>query len=159
MTRQPWEQRLADLLAGRHTATGDELDAGAQMVVTDPDGTEAFRAALARHHRFEGSSLLWVRPVLGGAVAAEFGGAYVFNLSVNRRRGLLCTRARLYDGDVVLTLASGQTARIQPARGRPLEELRRWDDFTLTILTAAEEAELARLDTDSWYGRFGLSPV
>ena len=157
MTGEPWHQRLADLLAGRHTATGDELDAGAQMVVTDPDGSETFRAALARHHRIDDSdsSLLWVRPVLGGAVAAELGGAYVFNLSVNRRRGLLFTRARLDDDDVVLTLASGQTARIQPAHGRSLEELQRWDDFTLTILTVGEEAELARLDTDSWYGRFG----
>jgi hypothetical protein len=80
----------------------------------------------------------------------------VFSLSLARRRGLAFTAARLDEhGDIVLTLRSGQVARIQPAAGGELEELRRWDDFTLNVLTAAEEEQLDRLDGDSWYGRFG----
>jgi hypothetical protein len=52
-------------------------------------------------------------------------------------------------------LRGGQTASIQPATGAALDELRRWDDFALNILTAEEETALDRLDTDSWCGRFG----
>jgi hypothetical protein len=37
------------------------------------------------------------------------------------------------NGDVVLTLHGGQIARMQPATGRELKELQRWDDFTLNV--------------------------
>jgi hypothetical protein len=156
--QQDCARRLADLLEGRHTGTGDELDAGAQLIVTEPDGTEAFRAPLARHHMPDPDDpyLLWIRPVLGGTPSPEPGGGYVFNLSLSRRRGLAYTSARIDEnGDLVLVLRSGQGATIQPAAGRELEELQRWDDFTLNVLTAEEEADLDRLDGDSWYGRFG----
>jgi hypothetical protein len=155
---QHFTQRLADLLAGGHGGTGDDLDSGAQLVVTDPDGTEVFRAPLARHHRFDrdDAQVLWVRPVVVGERSAQHGGEYVFNVSVNRRRGLAFAAASVDDrGDVVLDLPGGQTARIQPAAGAQLDELYNWDEFTLNILTAEEELDLYRLDTDSWYGRFG----
>jgi hypothetical protein len=156
--QQDCARRLADLLNGRHAPTDDELEAGAQLVVTEPDGTEVFRAPLARHHMFdpEDPSVLWLRPVLGGARCPEPDGSYIFNLSLSRRRGLTYSSARIDEsGDVVLALHSRQIATIQPAAGIELEELQRWDDFTLNILTAEEETDLDRLDTDSWYGRFG----
>jgi len=156
--QQDCARRLADLLEGRHARTDDEQDTGAQLVVTEPDGTEVFRAPLARHHMFDPDDpgVLWLRPVLGGTQSPEPGGSYVFNLSLSRRRGLAYSSARIDEnGDIVLALRGGQVARIQPAAGRELEELRRWDDFTLNILTAEEETDLDRLETDSWYGRFG----
>jgi hypothetical protein len=156
--QQDCARRLADLLEGRHGRTDDELDAGAQLVVTEPDGTEVFLAPLARHHMSDPDDphVLWLRPVLGGARSPEPGGWYVFNLSLSRRRGLAYDSARIDEnGDVILVLRGGQIARIQPAAGRELEELQRWDDFTLNVLTAEEEADLDRLDADSWYGRFG----
>ena len=58
------------------------------------------------------------------------------------------------DGDVILTLASGQQAVIQPAAGPHLETLNLWDEFSLNVLSAEEELSLDRLDGDSWYGRF-----
>ena len=159
-------RHLADLLAGRHTTTGDELDAGAQLLVTDPDGREVFRAALARHHRIDPDDphTLWIRPILGGGHASEpsrdpasgrSAGRYVFNLNVARRRALTFADVRTEpDGDVVFQLRNSQTARIQPVTGTELDELRRWDEFTLNVLTASEEASLEALDGDSWQGRF-----
>ena len=86
----------------------------------------------------------------------EAGGMQAWNLSVCRRRGLAFTDAIVDEhGDVIMRLRSGQTAVIQPAAGRELEILNRWDDFTLNVLSAEEERDLDRLDTDSWYGRFG----
>jgi hypothetical protein len=155
--QQDCARRIADLLEGRHGNAGDELDAGAQLVVTDPDGAEALRAPLARHHMSDPDhpDMLWLRPVLGGTPSPDPSGWYVFNLSISRRRALAYSSASIDEnGDVVLTLLSGQVATIQPAAGRELEELQRWDDFTLNILTAEEEADLDRLDADSWYGRF-----
>ena len=156
--QQECARRLGELLAGRHAGTDDELEAGAQLVVTDPDGTEVFRAPLARHHTpdLDDPHLLWIHPVLGGYPSPEPDGWYLFNLSISRRRGLAYTAACVSEnGDVVLDLRGGQIARIQPAVGRELDELQRWDEFTLNVLTAEEEAALDRLDTDSWYGRFG----
>ncbi|MFJ7258533.1 hypothetical protein ACIQWV_40110, partial [Streptomyces sp. NPDC098085] len=69
MTAEQWRQRLSDLIAGNHSIMGDPVDAGARLIVSDPDGTEVFRAALARHYRFEdnGEQILWIRPLVGGA--------------------------------------------------------------------------------------------
>jgi hypothetical protein len=148
---------LTALLEGRHHGDNtDDLDSGAQLIITAPDGTEVFGAPLARHHRFDDQDphVLWVRPILGGTTALD--GDYVFNLSLSRRRALAWTSAAVTDhGDVVLDLQGGQTATIQPAAGAELDDIGRWDDFTLNTLTAEEELALDMLDTDSWYGRFG----
>ncbi|MGW4894587.1 hypothetical protein ACWEQL_20275 [Kitasatospora sp. NPDC004240] len=149
-----WTDRFATLLAGEHAASGDPVDAGAQLVVTDPDGTEVFRQGLARHHRAddEDDHLIWVRPLVGGSEAPDLG--WVFNLNVARRRALRWRNASVTDsGDVVLELASGQIARIQPAEDDQLATVQRWDSFT-DRLTRDEEAALDRLDADSWHGQF-----
>ncbi len=150
----PIMQRFAALLAGDHTTTGDELEAGAQLVVTDPDGSEVFRTALARHWRIdqEDEYLIWIRPILGGW--SEHSVPY-FNLSLARRRSLGYTTAERDGDDVVFHLHNDLTARVQPAAGDELAELRRWDIFTLNVLTATEETGLEELMADSWYGRFG----
>jgi hypothetical protein len=146
--------RLTELLNGHD---GD-LDNGAELVITEPDGTVSMRAPLARHYRLddEDPHVLWLRPVPGGTQAPGAAGLPVFNLSLCRRRGLAFTAATIdQDGNVILALRGGQTATIQPATGRQLATLHLWDDFTLNILTAEEELDLDRLATDSWHGRFG----
>lgn len=152
-------RRPADLLDGRHNGHDDDLDNGAEINVTEPDGSETFRAPLARQYQLDGEDphVLWLRPVLGsGTPAAESGGLPAFNLSVCRRRGFAIAETALDEhGYLVLTLRGGQTALIQPATDRELETLNRWDEFVLNVLTAEEERDLDRLDTDSWYGRFG----
>ncbi|MCL3998917.1 hypothetical protein [Streptomyces lavenduligriseus] len=152
-TQQQWRQRLSDLIAGNHSPTGDPVDAGARLVVSGPDGAEVFRAALARHHRFEDDgdqAVVWIRPVVGGQ---DTGSGYLFNLSLARRRSLAVVRADLVADGVEMDLTSGQKARIEPADGPELEELIRWDDFT-NRLTPEEEAALERLEADSWHGRY-----
>ena len=148
-----WQDRLAELIAGNHSDSGDPVDAGAQLRVFDEEGNEVFLQALARHHRVDEDDpqLIWIRPLVGGA---ESGLGYVFNLSAARRRGLGWTRARLEESeDVVLLLQSGETAVVQPADGERLVELQRWDRFT-DRLTREEEAPLDALDSDSWHGQF-----
>ncbi|OEJ29078.1 hypothetical protein AS594_36395 [Streptomyces agglomeratus] len=149
-TQQQWRRRFSDLVAGNHSPTGDPVDAGARLVVSDLDGTEVFRAALARHHRFEDDQVLWIRPLVGGQ---DTGGGYLFNLGLARRRSLPVAHADLVDDGVEIDLTTGQKARIEPADGPELEQLTRWDDFT-NRLTPEEDAALRRLDADSWHGRY-----
>lgn len=152
VTQQQWHQRFSNLLAGTHSSTGDPVDAGARLVVSDPDGTEVFRAALARHHRFEDGNdhVVWIRPLIGGQ---EVGNGYLFNLSLTRRRSLSVVRATVVDDGIEIDLTMGQTARIEPADGPELVQLARWDEFT-NRLTPEEDAALGRLDADSWHGRY-----
>lgn len=113
-------QRFVGLIAGRHTVTGDDLDVGAQLAVTDPGGAETFRAALARHYRIDPGDpeFIWIRPVTGGEPSPGPGGGYVFSLSLARRRGLAFTaadrRARRCRPD-----AAQRPDRAHPARRRP----------------------------------------
>lgn len=149
-----WQARFADLLAGNHTSTGDPVDAGAQLVVTEPGGTEVFRQPLARHFRAEPDpdQLIWIRPLIGGQTSPDLG--LVFNLNQTRRRALEWTEVHLDDnGDVIMQLRSGETARIQPAEGEALAKLEHWDDF-LNRLNREEEQQLAALEDDSWHGQF-----
>ncbi|RKE03012.1 hypothetical protein [Streptomyces sp. TLI_171] len=156
-----WTNQLTNLLEGAHTSTGDPLDAGARIVVTESGGTEAFRAPLARHWREDEDDprLLWIRPVVGGGLSPEPGVGYVFNLSVARRRAVHWRSAEVDSrGAVVLRLVAayggdGQTARIEPAGGAELEELGRWDTF-VDRLSPKEEQALEELAEDSWSGRF-----
>ncbi|RLU82044.1 hypothetical protein CTZ27_31315 [Streptomyces griseocarneus] len=151
MTAQQWRQRFSDLLAGNHSATGDPVDAGARLIVFDPDGEEVFRAALARHHRFvDEDRAVWIRPLVGGQDTLD---GYMFNLGVTRRRALEWEDAQVVDGIVEMNLVTGQRARVEPADGADLEELACWDDFT-DRLTPEEDTALRRLDADSWQGRY-----
>lgn len=152
-----WRERLDQLVDGGHSGTGDPLDAGARLVVTDPDGTERFRAALARHTRddLDQPGLTWVRPVTGRYPDPDTGEPR-FALALARRRGLDVIHGALVDDDRVrLTLRNGQTAHVEPASGAELDDLTAWDQFTLDRLTAGELAELDALDADGWYGRYG----
>jgi hypothetical protein len=148
-----WESTVHGLITGAHTSTGDELDAGAQLVVEHPDGQEAYRAALARHYRLdeEQESLLWVRPIVPGGPDPETG-ERVYNLNACRRRSLAWTHLQVHEHSVVFTLVNGQVARIEPAQDRELDELRSWDMYQLN-LTAEEEHALEQLREDSWWGR------
>jgi len=150
-----WQQQLVTLLAGDHSTTGDPLDAGARLVVHDPDGTEAFRAPLARTARHDAQfpGLWWIRPIVGGYRDPDTG-RRLYNLSLARRRGLDVTAARTDNAAVILQLRGGQVARIEPAGGAELEELHSWDDFTLQVLTAEELTALEATDADGWHGRF-----
>ncbi|MFI5986801.1 hypothetical protein ACIBEA_38810 [Streptomyces sp. NPDC051555] len=148
---QQWRQRFSDLIAGEHSTTGDPVDAGARLIVFDPEGEEVFRAALARHHRFtDDDQTVWIRPVFGGG---DTGSGYLFNLGVARRRSLQWKSAQVVECAVEMDLVTGQRARIEPADGAELEELTRWDEFT-NRLTADEVSALRSLDADSWQGRY-----
>lgn len=110
-------RRLERLLQGQHSATADPLDAGAELGVTNSDGAQAFLTPLARHLRLDDDdpSLLWIRPVIGGA---QTDAGTVFDAGLARRRCLAVTTAGPEDrGGVVLELATGQRARIGPAGG------------------------------------------
>lgn len=141
-----WRERLDALLTGRADADGAQaLDRGAQITVTGPHGTTAPQA-LARHHRVEPGEppTLWIRPITGRLPGGDF------DLALARRRGLGFTAARvLPGGEVQLELAEpGHRALITPAGPEALRELAEWDTFTLTRLSAEQEAGLDALDTD-----------
>lgn len=136
-------QRLRALL-------GDPTRGGAELEVTDPDGTTAFLAAIARHYRTDGD-VLWIRPILGGHDPGD-GQPYTFDLDAARRRGLHHHQVDIDGRDVVLLLASGQHARIRRARAARHADLERWDTWLLTAVDAHTEAELDALDTDSHPG-------
>lgn len=146
------DRLMAWLLAG-----GDAgLDGGAELEVSHPDGSAAFRAALARHHRVEPPNLVWIRPVIGGDGLGddelehdESGrAAHAFDVDVARRRALQ-VRTALADGqELHLELATGQTAVIRPAAADTLAELSRWDTWYYTALGAAGQRELDALDHD-----------
>ncbi|MCK9871340.1 hypothetical protein MRI28_17135 [Nocardiopsis dassonvillei] len=127
---------------------GDDLPdgAGAQLVVQDPGGSEVYRAALARHCRREGS-VLWIRPVVPG-ILDERTGRPVYDLQQNRRRALAFDGAGCDGAATVFRLTTGQSARIEPAVGEELEELHRWDEYTLG-LPAEVEQELDELQADT----------
>lgn len=156
-----WKTRLADLLTGQ----GQDADApgspGAELLVTDPDGSDAFRAALARHFRFaDDEQVIWIRPIVGGYAPSDPTSPhdYLFSLNTARRRGLAYDTARLEagtDGDeIVLHLITGQTARIRTAGEQARIQLWLWEEFLTTALAPDQAAELARLEEDSWQGPF-----
>ncbi|MDQ3573602.1 MAG: hypothetical protein M3404_01570 [Actinomycetota bacterium] len=149
--RPEWEERLARWLGG-----GQDLLAGAELEVAEPDGTVVFLAPLARHYRLEGDTL-WVRPVVGGyEPSGDEPGLppYAFSLNQARARALSMAGLRAEGDYLVLPQPSGQVARIRQARPTILAELERWDTFFYTVLSATEEAELDRLWGDSWWGQW-----
>ncbi len=129
------------------------LIAGAELTVTDPDGTIAYRAPLARHHRVEDDhQVLWIRP-LPDAVAPDVeGGRWWFGLNACRRRSLPTDRVIAGVDRVTFMIPTGQTADIHPIGDDLQAVLARWDDFVLTVLPGDIELALEDLTDDSWHG-------
>lgn len=153
MWTEAMQQQLHRLISG-----GDaELDGGAELEVCHPDGTRAFLAPLARHCRYdpdasdEVRSCIWIRPVVAGSPVDPPGEpASVFDVAFDetRRRNLTFTDA-WQDGDaLVFDLEVGQRAYVRPIRSELLDTLQRWDTYYLLHLSAAEQLELDRLDSD-----------
>ncbi|NBH06036.1 hypothetical protein [Amycolatopsis sp. SID8362] len=136
---------FVDLLVGCGQDVGDDLP-GAELVVFD-DGREVFRSALARHARRDRDdpAVIWIRPLV--ARAAFRAGLPAFDVEVVRRRALHVTGARIDDGVLSVDLASGQRARIEPARGDRLAVLQDFDTWMIT-LTSAQRADIEALDHD-----------
>jgi hypothetical protein len=150
--------RLSDLLVGCGQDPDPPGAPGAELLVTDPDDSDAFQAALARHFRFQQDreQIIWIRPIVGGYAPADPASEhdYLFSLNIARRRGLSYDAVRLDHGDIVLHLTGGQTARIRPASMEARTQLWLWDQFLADTLTPDQAAELARLQEDSWQGPF-----
>lgn len=132
--------------------TDPDVHPGAELVVTNPDGSEAFRAPLARMWRAEpDSNVIWIRPVLGGHQEYP-GGPWRFPLADVRRRNLNYTDVTISDNEVVFELVNDQRARLRPTRPDLQPQLEHWDTFVLTVLPADIEAALTELAEDSWHG-------
>lgn len=133
------------------TAVAALVDAGAVLDLTNPDSSTA-SWPLARHHRID-DDVLWIRPLIGGHRTDA--GVPVFPLGDCRRRGIALDSYTINDSRIRFELGSGQHLELRPAHtAGELATLELWDAFTLTVLTAEEEADLDRVDADSWQGRF-----
>lgn len=113
------------------------LTEGAELSVSHPDGTSAFRAALGRCHRVDADSgAVWILPLVGGYRPArpEPGGEYAFDLEITRRRNLTFHRVHVDEHDrLVFELINDQTAVVQPAGADLVGRLRRWDTYYATL--------------------------
>lgn len=135
-----------------HEALGRLLAHGAVLDVTNPDEPATTSWPLARHHRLDGD-VVWIRPLHPGHRHPN--GTITFPLGDCLRRGIAADSFDVDVDRIRFNLASGQTLEVRPALHQgELDALELWDTFTLTVLTAAEEADLDRLDADSWHGRF-----
>lgn len=117
---QPWTDDLDRLLTRL-------LAEGAELAVSHPDGTPAFRAALARHHRVDtDSGAIWILPLVGG-YQTESG--YAFDLQTTRRRNLTFHTVAADDDQLAFELITDQRAVVRPAGADVIGELRRWDTY------------------------------
>ncbi|PZS25801.1 MAG: hypothetical protein DLM61_19535 [Pseudonocardiales bacterium] len=147
---------------GDHTGSTEPPVAGATLHVTDPAGALVYSSPLARMWRLdaEDPAVLWIRPIAGRGELDHRGALVEFSLSAARRRSLAATAVHLeheHDTAPVITaeLRNGQRATIRAAHSaQELALLEEWDTFTLTALTAEEEAVLEELVEDSWHGRY-----
>lgn len=146
-------QVLTDLLDGRHTSTGDPLDAGAELIVTESSGAAVYTAALTRMHRLEPGHppTLWLRPV---ELEVSSDPAASATPAAWRRRGLTFSdiRCHVADGpaqELVLTLWNGQVAHIRSAGPRQLSALAAWDELVYNRLPDFALAEMEQLEDDS----------
>ncbi len=129
------------------------VTAGAELAVTDPDGTLAYRAPLARHHRVDDDApVAWIRPLPEPAPPSVPGGPSQFGLNACRRRSLPTDQVTVAAGGVTFGLPTGQTAEILPITDDLQPQLDRWDDFVVTVLPADIEVALEDLTDDSWHG-------
>ncbi len=131
------------------------IETGAELEVSDPDGTVVFRAALARHHRIDDEyPVLWIRPLAEADPLDVAGGPWQFGLNACRRRSLPTDRVTPSDDRVTLEIPGGQTAEIRPIGDDLHAQLEQWDVFLLTVLPADVELALEDLTDDSWHGRW-----
>lgn len=137
MDRDELRGTLDRLLVGR------DLQGGAEMVVYDPDGTEAFRAPLARSWRIDDDVTLWIRPVVGRY--HEDGVGDMYSSEARARAVSLRAVTAGEDGSLHLELVTGQRAWIRPIGADLLPELERWDTYVLCIVSAETEANLEQL--------------
>lgn len=130
------------------------VTAGAELVVTGADADVVFTAPLARTWRLDPDDpdCLWLRPI--AAPVAGDDETTVFSLSQCRRRALDITAVHPDGEALVIELATGQHARIQPATGTAADTLDAWDTFLGARLNADEEHALDALEEDSWTGRY-----
>jgi hypothetical protein len=145
-----WTEALDRDLAGLLAGAGRGLGGGAELEVTQ-QGRVVLVAPLARHHRVDDAGVIWVRPILGGQPADGTRPGqppFRFDLELARRRGLRPLAARRDGAELVLELPGGETARIRPASGPRLAELRRWDTWLATVPSAELEADLDGLASD-----------
>ena len=141
-TEPDWRSVLARLIA-----------AGAELTVTDPDGTLAYRAPLARHHRIDDDHpIVWIRPLPEPAPPSHAGGPSHFGLNACRRRSLTTDHVTVGTDRVTFDLPPSQTAEIHPVADDLHPRLDRWDDFVITVLPADVELALEDLTDDSWHG-------
>jgi len=130
---------------------GRLLDNGAVLDLTNPHGPTS-SWPLARHHLIEDGAL-WIRPLIGGHRTDT--GVAVFPLGDCLRRGIALDSYTITGTGIRFALGSAQVVELRAAStSGELEALQLWDSFTLTVLTADEEADLDRLDADSWHGRY-----
>lgn len=136
---------LSELLRGGGQDTGDDLP-GAELVVFE-GGVQVFCAALARHARRDRADpmVIWIRPLV--APAASHTELPAFDLTVVRRRALHLTDAQIDDTGLAIDLASGQRARIEPARADRLAALQDFDTW-MTTLAVEQRAEIEALTHD-----------
>ena len=130
-------RRVDELLAGRDIAADADTLPGAELVVFEDDN-EVFRAALARQARTddEDETVIWVRPI-GPAVIDEATKLPAFDPAVVRRRALQVQAAWTEERQLVLELATGQRAIIQPAESDQLWNLQDFDTWTMTLTDEA----------------------
>ncbi len=131
------------------------IETGAELEVSDPDGTVVFRAALARHHRIDDEyPVLWIRPLAEADPPDVAGGPWQFGLNACRRRSLPTDRVTPSDDRVTFEAPGGHTAEIRPIADDLRAQLEQWDVFLLTVLPADVELALEDLTDDSWHGRW-----
>jgi len=136
---------LSELLLGSSQTIEDDLP-GAELVVFE-GGAEVFRAALARYARRDRDdpAVIWIRPLI--APAASHDGLPTFDPAVVRRRALHVADARIDGGVLELDLASGQHARVEPAREDCLARLQDFDTW-MTTLTLEQRTDIEGLEHD-----------
>jgi len=137
---------LREMVSGGSAA----LEGGAEFEVFDEAGQSVFLAPLARHVRLDEDGIIWVRPIIGGyAPEAQGEPAYVFDLTVARRRALDALEIQAEPPELVLRLRSGEQARVRRVSSRTKRGLEQWDIFYYNSLNAGKQLELESLEADA----------
>lgn len=125
-----WYPRLHELLTS---------PTGAQLEVTDPDGTTIYLAPLARSSRIE-DTIVWFRQIIGTGPEFDFN---------HCRRRSLPAAGQIDDANVCFTIDEG-TATISPANPDGQAAIAAWDNYLSTRCDEQTRTELAALAEDSW---------
>lgn len=121
---------------------------GAQLEVTDHNGTTVYRQPLARQTHYEpdeekpDAAFIRIRQIIGTGPG--------FDINDCRPRRLPAPGTITSDG-AVFTLPQG-TATISPAVDDQHTAIHAWDTFYATHLTAEQREDLDWVREDSWWG-------